>query len=199
MWDAATGETIHTLTTDRTDSVAWSPDGAHILTIDKNNTRMWDAATGETIHTLTTDRTDSVAWSPDGAHILTAGHDGVRVWDAATGETIHTLTTDPIDHIDRIIMGRTRFAWSPDGARILTAGSRGARMWDAATGQPLGVRIDLLPEDALVMRDAATLKVIGASSEAWRWLGYEVMVDGQMTRLPAELNGPLPPLPRADS
>ena len=199
VWDAATGETIHTLTTDRTDSVAWSPDGAHILTIDKNNTRMWDAATGETIHTLTTDRTDSVAWSPDGAHILTAGYDGVRVWDAATGETIHTLTTDPIDHIDRIIMGRTRFAWSPDGARILTAGSRGARMWDAATGQPLGVRIDLLPEDALVMRDAATLKVIGASSEAWRWLGYEVMVDGQMTRLPAEINGPLPPLPRADS
>ena len=71
-------------------------------------------------------------------------------------------------------------------------------MWDATTGQPLGVRIDLLPEGALLVRDAATLKVIGASPDAWRWLGYEVLVDGKMTRLPAEINGPLPPLPGPD-
>ena len=111
------------------------------------------------------------------------------MWDATTGETTQTLTTDS-----------TRSAvWSPDGTRILTADNKGARIWDATTGQPLGICIDLLPEGALLVRDAATLKVIGASSDAWRWLGYEVMVDGQMTRLPAEINGPLPPLPRADS
>ncbi|MFC2360778.1 MAG: hypothetical protein ACFNME_08130, partial [Actinomyces dentalis] len=114
-----------------------------------------------------------------------------RIWDATTGQTTQTLTTTA---------DWTRPAvWSPDGTRILTTGDHGARVWDATTGQPLGIRIDLLPEGALLVRDAATLKVIGASSDAWRWLGYEVMVDGQMTRLPAELNGPLPPLPRADS
>ena len=189
VWDAATGETIHTLTTNRTDSVAWSSDGTRILTTGYNGTHVWDAATGETIHTLTTNRTDSVAWSSDGTRILTTGYNGTHVWDAATGETIHTLTTNRTDSV----------AWSPDGTRILTTGSHSARMWDAATGQPFGIRIDLLPKGTLLVRDAATLELIGASPDAWRWLGYEVMVDGQMTRLPAETNGPLPPLPRADS
>ena len=129
-----------------------------------------------------------VTWSPDGTRILTIGKNNVRLWDAATGETTHTLTTDWTDSAE----------WSPDGTRILTAGSNSIRMWNATTGQPLGIRIDLLPEGALLVRDAATLKVIGASSDAWRWLGYEVMVDGKMTRLPAEINGPLPPLSGAD-
>ena len=110
------------------------------------------------------------------------------MWDATTGQTTQTLTTD-----------RTRSAaWSPDGTRILTADGKGVRMWDATTGQLLGIRIDLLPEGALVVRDAATLELIGASPDAWRWLGYEVMVDGKMTRLPAEINGLLPPLSGAD-
>ena len=130
-----------------------------------------------------------VVWSPDGTRILTTGLFGIRMWDATTGETTQTLTTD----------WTYSAAWNPDGTRILTTDDDGARIWDATTGQPLGIRIDLLPEGALVVRDAATLELIGASPNAWRWLGYEVMVDGQMTRLPAELNGPLPPLPRADS
>ena len=150
------------------------------------------APMGNTPRTLTTypglNMVDCAAWSPDGTRILTTGDNGARMWDATTGETTQTLTTN----------STRSAAWSPDGTRILTAGDNGARMWDATTGQPLGIRIDLLPEGALLVRDAATLKVIGASSEAWRWLGYEVMVDGQMTRLPAEINGPLPPLPGAD-
>ena len=188
-WDATTGETTQTLTTDPTNSAAWSPDGTHILTAGLHGARMWDATTGETTHTLTTNWIESAAWSPDGTRILTTGPHGVRTWDATTGETTHTLTTDR----------NFSAAWSPDGTRILTTGPYGARMWDATTGQPLGIRIDLLPEGALLVRDAATLELIGASPNAWRWLGYEVMVDGQMTRLPAEINGPLPPLLRADS
>ena len=130
-----------------------------------------------------------VVWSPDGTRFLTTDDNGVRTWDATTGETTQTLTTNWIESA----------AWSPDGTRILTAGRGGVHMWDATTGQPFGIRIDLLPKGALLVRDATTLEIIGASPNAWRWLGYEVMVDGQMTRLPAELNGPLPPLPRADS
>ena len=131
---------------------------------------------------------DCVAWSPDGTRILTTGHGGARMWDATTGRTTQTLTTD----------WTTSAVWSPDATRILTTDDNGVRMWNAATGQPLGIRIDLLPDDALVMRDAATLELIGASPDAWRWLGYEVLVDGKMTRLPAEINGPLPPLPGPD-
>ena len=189
MWDATTGETTQTLTTDSTRSAVWSPDGTRILTADNKGAHIWDATTGETTQTLTTDWTDSAVWSPDGTRILTTDDNGARIWDATTGETTQTLTTGWTDSA----------VWSPDGTRILTADNKGARIWDATTGQPLGICIDLLPEGALLVRDAATLKVIGASSDAWRWLGYEVMVDGQMTRLPAEINGPLPPLPRADS
>ena len=170
---------------------AWSPDGTRFLTTDDNGVRMWDATTGETTQTLTTDTdwTNSAAWSPDGTHILTTGRGGVRTWDATTGETTQTLTTN----------STFSAAWSPDGTHILTTGLLGVHMWDATTGQPFGIRIDLLPKGALLVRDATTLEIIGASPNAWRWLGYEVMMDGQMTRLPAELNGPLPPLPRADS
>ena len=227
MWDATTGETIHTFTTSRTSSVAWSPDGTRILTTGSRGVRMWDATTGKNTRTLTTDWTDSTAWSPDGTRILTTGHNGTRMWDATTGKNTHTLTAEKIrlaewspdgTHILTAEYNGTRIwdattgkpthtltaswtdsvAWSSDGTRILTTGHNGTRMWDATTGQPLGVRIDLLPEGALLVRDAATLKVIGASPDAWRWLGYEVLVDGKMTRLPAEINGPLPPLPGPD-
>jgi hypothetical protein len=40
-------------------------------------------------------------------------------------------------------------------------------------------------------------ELVGASPGAWRWLGYTVVRDGMMTRLPAETFGPLPPLPGA--
>ena len=188
-WDATTGETTQTLTTNWTRSAVWSPDGTRILTAGRGGVHMWDATTGRTTQTLTTDRTNSAVWSPDGTRILTTGLLGVHMWDATTGETTQTLTTNWTNSA----------AWSPDGTHILTTGPHGVHMWDATTGQPFGIRIDLLPKGALLVRDATTLEIIGASPNAWRWLGYEVMVNGQMTRLPAELNGPLPPLPRADS
>ncbi len=111
------------------------------------------------------------------------------MWDATTGENTLTLTTEPV-------RGST---WSSDGTRILTTGPHGTRQWDAETGQPVGVIIEPLPEGEVVVRDAVTEEVLGASPEAWRWLGYAATVDGQMTRLPAELYGPLPPLKQAGS
>ena len=190
---ASVGNTPQTLTTypglSLVARVVWSPDGTRILTTGPHGVRIWDATTGHTTQTLTTNSTRSAVWNPDGTRILTAGRGGVLIWDATTGHTTQTLTTNWTDSA----------VWNPDGTRILTTDPHSIRIWDATTGQPFGIRIDLLPEGALLVRDAATLKVIGASSDAWRWLGYEVMVDGQMTRLPAELNGPLPPLPRADS
>ncbi|WP_255353347.1 hypothetical protein, partial [Nocardia sp. NRRL S-836] len=67
MWDATTGQPIHTLTghTERVRSVAWSPDNTRILTGSTDTARIWDATTGQPIHTLTghTERVRSVAWS----------------------------------------------------------------------------------------------------------------------------------------
>ena len=44
----------------------------------------------------------------------------------------------------------------------------------------------------LAVFDAVTDQLIRASAGAWRWLGWNVVEDGRLTRLPAELFEPLP-------
>ena len=54
LWDATTGELIHTLTghTDGVGSVAFSPDGKILASGSADDTiKLWDATTGELIHT----------------------------------------------------------------------------------------------------------------------------------------------------
>ena len=130
----------------------------------------------------------SVAWSSDGTRLATASTDGsARVWDTATGHTLLDLT----GHTSNV----WSVAWSPDGTRLATASDDGsARMWDTATGQPIGPRIVLLPSREVAVFDAVTNELTGATDGAWRWLGWNVIEDGRLTRLPAETYGLLPPL-----
>jgi WD40 repeat protein len=129
----------------------------------------------------------SVAFSPDGGRILGGDDGGARVWDAATGAVLRRLGGDP---------GRVRsVAFSPDGGRILTGDDGGrVRVWDAATGQPTGFTMATLPGGELAVFDAVSHTLVGASEGAWRWLGWNVIQDGRLTRLPAETFGALPPL-----
>jgi hypothetical protein len=130
----------------------------------------------------------AVAWSPDGTRLLTGGgDDGVRVWDAATAEPLHQLT----GHTG----GVRAVAWSPDGTRLLTGGGDGTvRVWDATSGLPVGFTIATLPGAELAVFDAIADQLVRASAGAWRWLGWNVVEDGRLTRLPAESFGTLPPL-----
>ena len=169
----------------------FSPDAARILTTSDDGTaRVWDAATGETLYVLTghTGAVVGGVFSPDAARILTTSRDGTaRVWDAATGETLYVLT----GHTDRVVGG----VFSPDAARILTTSWDGtARVWDAATGEQIGWQLEQLPERQLVVWSVPDHRVLGASPDAWRWLGWLAPVDGVLTRLPAETFGALPPL-----
>src|SRR5258708_19521024 len=74
-------------------SVAYSPDGRHIITGSGDNTiRMWDAETGSAVgkplegHTRTV---MSVAYSPDGRHIISGSEDNtILMWDAETGSAV---------------------------------------------------------------------------------------------------------------
>jgi WD40 repeat protein len=114
-------------------SVAFSPDGTHVLTgSDDNRARLWDAATGKPAATLAghTRAVTAVAFSSEGTRVLTGSRDNTaRLWDAATGTPVATLTghTAPVEVI----------VFSPDGRRILTGSvdSTAARLWDAATGK----------------------------------------------------------------
>ena len=76
--------------------MAFSPDGARILTASADNTaKLWDAASGKLIASF--DHQDEVcqaAFSPDGARILTASGDKTaKLWDAASGNSSSPLST----------------------------------------------------------------------------------------------------------
>ena len=110
-------------------SVAYSPDGARLLSTSEDGTaRVWDAATGNATLVLRSQMGEVVdaAFSPDGKLIATGGSDGlVRVWDANTGQVLfslagHTATVRSVA-FDRV------------GARLISAGDGGtARIWDLA-------------------------------------------------------------------
>ena len=171
-------------------AVVWSPDGRHILTGSGDGTaRVWDATTGDNTLTLThTDPVSAVAWSSDGHHILTASVDRTaRIWDATTGDNTLTLT-----HTDWV----RAVAWSSDGHHILTASDNDtARIWDATTGEQVRFFIAFLPEGECAVLTPDQTRVIGASPDAWRWLGrYAKHPGGALERIPVEVDGPLPPL-----
>jgi WD40 repeat protein/serine/threonine protein kinase len=117
---------------DTVESVAFSPDGARILTASGDKTaKLWDAASGKLIASF--DHQDSVngaAFSPDGARILTASADHTaKLWDTGSGKLMASFAhQDAVNHA----------AFSPDGSRILTASAdHSAKLWDAGTGKLL--------------------------------------------------------------
>ena len=192
VWDAVTGEPLLQLAghTGGAVSVAWSPDGARLLSGSLDGlVWVWDAVTGEQLLQMAGHPGGvwSVAWSPDGARVVAGGGDGaVRVWDAVTGEQLLQLAGHSA--------GVRSVAWSPDGARLASCADDGVNVWSSDTGQPVGWRLRTLPRGNVTVWDATTQELLGASDEAWRWLGWQV--PGSSERWPAESFGPLPALTR---
>ncbi|HEX6523056.1 MAG TPA: pentapeptide repeat-containing protein [Streptosporangiaceae bacterium] len=194
IWDTLTGEHLHTLTghTGWVRSVAYRPDGTRLATGSGDGTvRIWDTATGEHLRILTghTGTVQSVAYQPDGTRLAVGGGDGtVRIWDTLTGEHLHTLA----GHTDWV----RSVAYQPDGTRLATGSGDGTvRIWDTATGEQADWYVEHLPDGELALWDAETGDLLGATSGAWYWLGWSVVVDGALTRLPAESYGLLPSIP----
>lgn len=116
----------------RVTSVAFSPDGHHVITGSTDHAaRLWDASTGRLLGSLIGHTSDvkAVAFSPDGALVLTGSADSsARLWDVATLQTRRTLS----GHNATV----NAVAFLPDGETAVTGGSdRCVTVWEVGSGR----------------------------------------------------------------
>jgi WD40 repeat protein/serine/threonine protein kinase len=126
IWDAATGQALHTLVGHQglIMRVAFSPDGKKLASASWDGTvRVWYTATGKPIRVLSGQfAVNGVAFSPDGRRVaacggalglLTLAFGGqVKVWDAETSQEV--VKIDGHKGFVRTV------AFSPDGQRLAT-------------------------------------------------------------------------------
>jgi WD40 repeat protein len=118
VFDAASGRELRSLKhLSRVSSVAFSADGARIVTGDGKDARVFDAASGREIAALKGhgSAVNDAAFSRDGTRIATASDDrSVRLWDARSGAEIAKLEGD-FTGVDTVM-------FDADGRRILATG-----------------------------------------------------------------------------
>jgi WD40 repeat protein len=155
-------------------SLAWSPDGAHLVSSSWDGTvQVWDSATGQRLLTYSghPQGPTSVAWSPDSSRLVSAGFEGsLQVWRAADGARVWSYqdyTYEPYVPNAPSASNFTynpRVAWSAEGSRIATVGfparlpselTMTTMLWDATSGRrlliyndPLSQRVSWAPESA---------------------------------------------------
>jgi WD40 repeat protein len=118
-------------------SVAFSPDGRHIVSGDGDGIlRIWDTSTSKQIGESLTGHSDlvsSVAYSPDGRQIVSGSFDKtLRLWDVTSGKQIGESLIGHTDYVFSV-------AFSPDGHQIVSGSlDNTLRLWDSITGKQLG-------------------------------------------------------------
>jgi WD40 repeat protein len=150
VWDAASGQQVHTVNPGHTGTVAlaFSPDGALLAsTVDTGPTiKLWSVGDWQIVGTLEkhSEVVYSLAFSPDGT-LLAAGGTGigpagvleytVRLWDVREPQSVD------LDSVELHILNEHwgdvhEIAFSPDGA-LLASGSTDetVKVWDVQSGR----------------------------------------------------------------
>lgn len=108
--------------------LAFTPDGARLVSADEKPLQLWDVATARAIGPpLRTEEEEpwdvlSVAVAPDGRR-LAAGVVGIRQWDLDAGEVIGEPLFGHEGNVGVV-------TFSPDGVRLASIGFDGLRLWE---------------------------------------------------------------------
>lgn len=149
LWDATNGKLLRTFahpdvgpagfkSADTVMSVAFSPDGARVLSGTASGTiNLWNATSGQRIWTYREGSGSSIVWalefSPDGSRVLAAISDSSpKLIDAATGRLLRAFD----GHASGFLV--TVATFSADGSRMISSShDLTTKVWDVATGRLL--------------------------------------------------------------
>jgi WD40 repeat protein/uncharacterized caspase-like protein len=154
LWDAVTGKGIRFIpNTKPVLSVAFSPDGAQMLTGSVDRTSSWETASGKELHSfLSPGGSRCLGYNSSGLLVVASGS-GAQLWDMIRGKSIVTFTQNVSDNEIRVkknskvpppLVGISSAGISLDGKRVITTNAFPSRapthvisLWDATSGNYL--------------------------------------------------------------
>ncbi len=188
LWDVANRREAHTFTRYTPWACGFSADGRWLALAGLDHiVRLWEVASRREAHAFAghRGRVYACAFSADGRWLASAGEDSVvRLWEVASQRERHAFT------------GHTGAVWScvfsPDGRFLATGGVDGTvRLWDVADGV-FRAAFYHLPDEETASADLDRGRFIAATPNAWRYLGYGGLIDGEWRTYPAEVFGAIP-------
>ena len=132
LWDLTSGRVVRSIggSIGGGSSVAFSPDGALLVSARGNQLMLWDVVSGEQRQTFAghTESIKTVAFSPDGTLLASGGYDDtIELWDVAAGAAVRALT----GHTDAI----ASLTFSPNGTQLASASrDKTIKIWDVGSG-----------------------------------------------------------------